>query len=357
MAKAQSTCIYCGRLFNPMIGEGDHVLPHGFGDFDGAIIFRGACPRCNGDLSPLEEELLRTAPEAVLRRFVGAATNRRGKPIGWKAASGVRPPRFVIRHGDHEELVEGDSTVGGQVRPVDHLTVVLKNGRNWHIRLFPTMSAEALRRKLEQMKITEAETARIHWHSDDANAETYKALLSEVWPEMRCEELESTEAGIHRVPISIECRFTMRYYRAIAKIAFHYFLANSRCGFTGHEERFAPIRTFIMNGGELDEFFNNQKPQVRLPVGVLADGTALLPARWMHLMCCFESYESAVVAIYLLFGPERPPTPHFVTVLHRTSSVITPSYQYGHAYIYGDSSLGDDRRAFVEPVRIGQILP
>lgn len=355
MPKESASCIYCGETFDPSAGEGDHVLSRAFGDFDDAIIFRGACPGCNNKLSPLEEELLRTAPEAILRRFADAAKNRRGKPVGWQAASGVPAPRFVIKHADHDELIEGDPSIGGQSHPVDHLAVVLKDGRNIHIRLFPSMSPDALRRKLQQQTIGDEDIACMYWHADDENTDTYKTLLKEVWPDHRHEERPATPAGMHRVPVRIECRFTVKYYRAIAKIAFHYFLANSRCGFTGHERCFEPIRQFIMDGGQHEPFFEDQKPQIMLPVGKLPDGSALLPARWMHMLCCFESLESVVVGVYTLFGPESPPSPHFVTVLQRPAAIVLPQHQYGHAYIHGKPELGDTREAFVDAIDIGRM--
>ena len=355
MSKASARCIYCSVMFDPSKGEGDHVVPRGFGDFEGAIIFRGVCPNCNNKLSVLEEELLRTAPEAVLRRLAGATQNRRGKPTGWQGASGLPAPRFVIKHADHDELIDPDPTISGQARAVDHLTVVLKDGRNVHIRLFPSMSADALRRKLEQRGINQADIARSYWHLDDEHTEKFKSLFKEVWPNHRQDELPSTPAGLHRVPVRIECRFTQRYYRAIAKIAFHYLLAETQCGYTGHEACFEPIRKFIMDGGEHGRFFDVQKPRIALPVGILPDGTALLPARWMHLLCSFESAASVVVAVYTLFGPERPPSPHFVTLFHRPSLVAVPNHQYGHAYIYGKTELGDTRTAFVESIDIGVI--
>lgn len=356
MTTVVAHCIYCGEAFGPSAGEGDHVLPRALGEFDGAIIYRGACSGCNNDLSTLEEELLRTAPEAVLRRYAGAAQNRRGKPVGWQAASGVRPPRFVIRHHDHEELVKADPEIAGRALPVDQLAIVQKDNQTIHIPLFPSMSANALRRKIAEQGVTTDNVSRIHWHANDETAETYKSLLKVIWPNFRHEELPSTPAGIHRVPVRIECRFTVKYYRAIAKIAFHYFLANSRCGFTGHEQCFEPVRRFIMEGGEHEQFFEAQKPRVALPVGKLPNGSALLPGRWTHLLCCFESLESVVVGVYTLFGPEHPPSPHFVTLLHRPSPLALLQHNYGHVYIYGNPALGDDRDAFVEEVAIGRIM-
>jgi len=172
---------------------------------------------------------------------------------------------------------------------------------------------------------------------------------------MKHGDLPTTPAGVHRVPVRIECKFTERYYRALAKIALHYLLAVTRCGFTGHELAFEPVRKFIIEGGDHRDFFSKGKPKIVLPVGILPDGTARLPLRWMHMLCGFESASSATVAVYTLFGPERPPSPHFVTLFHKPSPILVPTHSYGHAYIYGNHELGDVRTAFVKPVTIDAV--
>lgn len=357
MKNDKAYCIYCSGKFDPSKGEGDHVIPRAFGDFRNPIIFRGVCPSCNNDLSPLEEELLRTAPEAVMRRFAGATESRKGQPIGWQGASGLPQPKFVIKHEDHDELINASSQVGGEAKPVDQLVVVLKDGSNVHIKLFPAMSAHAIRIKLDQRSISDSDIVKVLWHSDEKNAETFKTLLKELWPQLEQGESYPIEAGIHKVPVRIECKFTQNYYRAIAKIAFHYLLACTKCGFTGHENTFAPVRSFILNGGDQNQFFQNKKPIIALPVGVLSNGQAILPSRWMHMLCCFESPFSAIVAAYTLFGPQRPPSPHFVTLIDCDAPYSVNENRYGHMFVYGNPDLGDTEAAFVEPVQINEYTP
>jgi hypothetical protein len=351
MTKPSAICIYCGEVFDPTAGQGDHVIPLAFGDFDNAIIFRGACPACNNKLSPFEEELLRTGPEAVFRWFVGAKS-RQGKPVGWQAASGVPAPRFVIKHDDHEELVYADASTGGQAFPVDQLIALLKDGRSVTIKLFPSMSAQALRRKLQEHEVEDGNIENIRWKASEATTEGYLSLIKEIYPEAQHEELPSTSPGVHRVLLRIECHFTTKYYRAIAKIAFHYFLAQSRCQFTGQEACFEPIRSFIMTGGPHEPFFEPQSSEIGLPFGTLPDGSVAMPPRWMHALCCVESSTSVEVGVYLLFGPERPPSPHFVRLLHRPAALLVPVHRYGHVYIYGDRTLGDTREAFVDVLEV-----
>lgn len=240
------------------------------------------------------------------------------------------------------------------MKPIDHLSIVLSDGSNKFIRLFPSMTVKALRRKLEQLGIKDDDLIGTHWHADEEHAEEYKQLVMQVWPTARHVEQPSTEPGVRRVQGRVECRFTINYYRALAKIAFHYFLANDSSGLTGHEPCFAPIRTFIESGGDHKPFFENQKPMISLPIGVLTDGSALLPRNWMHMLCCFESPESIVVAVYTLFGPKRPPSPHFVTIVHGVPAGVIDQRQFGHRYIYGDDNTNN---LFVEPIKIGSIEP
>lgn len=272
----------------------------------------------------------------------------------WQGASGVPQPKFVIKHEDHDELVDANSQIPGETNAVDQLVVVLKDSRNIHIRLYSSMNAQAIRRRLDQLEINDEDISSIHWHSDEKNVALFKALLKELWPRWEQGELPVIESGVHKVPIRITCSVTQKYYRAIAKIALHYLLACTKCGFTGHEETFAPIRDFIMNGGESEQFFQNRKPQIIMPIGVMGDGRAVLPARWMHMLCCFESPSSAVVTVYTLFGPHRAPSPHFVTLMQNESSIIVKENRYGHVFVYGNPDLGDTESSFVEPIEINE---
>jgi hypothetical protein len=348
----QVRCIYCPSVFDPMQGEGDHVLPRGFGDFENAILFRGVCRACNNKLSQLEEELLRTAPEAVYRRMAGAGRNRRGQPVRWQGASGVPPPQFEIAHSDHGELVDADPQVPGQSTPVNQLVVFRNDGQSFTIRLFPGMNANALQRKLEQQGIAAGDVSHAYWHVDEEHADIFTSTIKEVFPDSHHDEYPPTPAGSNQVPVRIACRFTGKYYRAIAKVAFHYFLSQSRCGFTGHEDYFAPVRKFMMEGGDHKPFFESQKLTIPLPIGRVPGGGAMLSARWMHMLCCSESPATVVVAVYTIFGPKRLPSPHNVTLLHRPSSLYLPQHKYAHGYFYGNPALGDTREAFVEPIEV-----
>jgi len=62
----------------------------------------------------------------------------------------------------------------------------------------------------------------------------------------------STHGPIIYGPLSIKFTVNDRYFRAIAKIGFHYFLTKFP-RFRGDEACFTEIRNFIMNGCPIDE--------------------------------------------------------------------------------------------------------
>jgi hypothetical protein len=51
----------------------------------------------------------------------------------------------------------------------------------------------------------------------------------------------------------ITFEYTEKYFRTIAKIAFHYFLQYFE-HYSGNEKEFEGIKTFIMQGGKVDEW-------------------------------------------------------------------------------------------------------
>ena len=81
--------------------------------------------------------------------------------------------------------------------------VIDEKEREHHIRLFPSMTAEQLRAKLDALDLLEP-TGRSFFHADDANWNHYATLLGEIWPESSVFEGPSEDAGMYRVPGRIE---------------------------------------------------------------------------------------------------------------------------------------------------------
>jgi hypothetical protein len=279
--------------------------------------------------------MLKCAPEAFLRRVVQPAVTRHKRGRGWVGANGMPPPMFTIQHGDHQELVAGSANEPHDVRPIDQLVVVDSARREHHIRLFPEMTVAHLRAKIEELGVTPS--GPMFLHADEATSSKYVALLKELRPGAPIAEAEGLEKGVHRVAGRATFTFHADYWRAVAKIAFHYYLLNTRRGLRGDEPVFADLRRFILEGGDSTPFFSNPPARFELPFRKLPDGSAILPDVWAHVLAADESRHTAVAMVSLFMGPQRlAPTQH-ITLGRFSSPLVAPSARWAHAYLYDAS--------------------
>lgn len=352
MPQIESKCIYCEAAIDPSAGEGEHIVPRALGDFGSENVLRRICPKCNNAMSPLEEELVRSAPEAVYRRHATCSEDRRGKKVGWRPSATAPSPQFMAVHDDHDELVEIDPDAPTNAHPIDQLVAVLKNGESRQVRLFPKMNADAVKRSLRRQEIRNDDIERVYWHAYSAHADQYIPVLRQVWPTATFEELPTTEAGSHRCKSRVICRYTNHYYRAITKLAFHYFLKHSRHDFYGDEQYFEPVRSFIQHGGDPQDFVGRDQRALWTPFGREVDGQILTSADWLHVLCCFESLHQVVVSLHTFVGPLRVPEPRFITLLARNSPVLSREFCYGHKYVYPPKESTSIVKGRVLPVRL-----
>jgi HNH endonuclease len=126
ISMTDDTCIYCQKVVDVRRGQGDHVIPAALGRFEGEFIFRRICRDCNSLIGKCEEQLLRCAPEAFLRRIVQPTVKRNNRGTSWVGANGMPAPRFTIDHGDHHELGEASSNDPRNVLAIDQLVIVDK---------------------------------------------------------------------------------------------------------------------------------------------------------------------------------------------------------------------------------------
>lgn len=341
-------CIYCTASVDVTRGEGDHVVPAAFGRFHGEFVFRRICRRCNSRIGAAEEQLLRSAPEAFFRRLLKPAVKRGHRGQNWVGAKGSPPPKFAIRHGDHTELVDALADDPKSVVPVDQLVVFDQNGEH-HIRLFPGMSAVQLRAKIDALGLASGYQSRLY--ADATVWASYTKLLGEVWPGSQVVSNGTTESGTHTVPGRTKFQFTIDYWRALAKIAFHYYLVHSQRNVRGDEAEFEGIRRFIIEGGDHEPFFAGESARFAMPFGQLPDGRTVLSSVWAHLLAADETGGIAVAAVHLFTGPQRLPPVHHVTLGRFRTSSIAPASRWCHAYMYSREMPSPDGYAgTVEPI-------
>ena len=348
-------CIYCSEAFDAARGEGDHIIPAQLGEFRGDVRFRRICPECNSRIGRSEQQLLQCGPESFFRHIVkpAAPSGRKRGRSRWRGALGARSPQFTMDEGDHNALVRPSRDNPEDASPVDQIVVRDGEGRQHYVRLFPRMRAEQLRERVKSKGIKKVPVAWLH--CDEQKEQDYLDLIKKAWPKVRFEERPAREPGVHRVRVSAELTVTDHYFRAIAKIAFHYYLAHSRRGFRGDEPCFEHIRDFIMNGGNIDRFFATSGPTFLLPVGRRIGGFAATPANWCHALAADESSDVATAYVQLFVGPGSLPKPHYITLGSLPSEVVVPGYVWAHLYHYYRTQPSSGFAGHVESVNVTRL--
>ena len=354
MADAVETCIYCSKSFDPARGEGDHIISAQLGEFRDDVRFRRICPVCNNRIGQSEQQFLQCGPEAFFRQIVAPASPRRRKrgrsPGG---ARGMPPPRHTINCGDHSQIVKPLRDRPRDVEPVDQFVVRGEDGNDHHFPLFPGMHAKQLRDRVESAVSKDFERAWLD--CDQATRGQSVALAQAAWPNKRLIELHSTEPGVHKAQGRITFTYSDHYFRAIAKIAFHYYLVHSCRGVRGDEPEFAAIRRFILEGGDASDFLDTPGPKFAVPFGELPTGKAITPSQWCHVLAAHEASQVVVGYVHLFAGPERVGKPHYVRLAQLTSSIVLPLGVFGHVYLYDEDQPEIGHAGHVVPAAMSRL--
>ena len=317
-------CIYCPARVDPKKGEGDHIIPAALGEFRGDKHFRRICVECNNKLSGCEQVLIRCGPERLYREIVVPRTPRsRMKRTGLCGAKGLPSPTVYWMHPEHGQLLaqlSSDTLESAEL--LDELVIRRGDQDPKHIRLFPDMTEQALLRKLEAVDLDG--DVRISLHCSDAHAGKFTQLVkSVVSKDLR--ELQAMPPGLHKGLARFVFTFDDRYYQALAKIAFHYFLTH--CDLvTGAGPGFADIRSFIMTG----------KPYLPWPKPFVCDRypAGSTYADWMHLLAARISGKTAVALVRLFWGPKRHAVDHWVALGNVSQRIVLPHKAFAHSYNY-----------------------
>jgi hypothetical protein len=208
--------------------------------------------------------------------------------------------------------------------PIDQLVGRDAHGVEQHVLLFSTMSVDGLRRALIEAGLSDGPVA---FNCAEGNLDTYRTLLVAVWPGAAIEEHLPTESGIHPVPVTMTFVVTHDYWRALAKIGFHYYLTHRQRDLRGDEPVFAALRTFIMQGGDPLPFFASQG-------ATFTPGLCLNSGEWGHILSLSETSSTLQVYIHLFRGPGTPSMGHTLTLGHLDRPVEVPTAIDGHVYRY-----------------------
>jgi len=249
-------CIYCSER---EAHAREHPLPQSLGGFLNYEPLRGRiCQSCNEEISKVELEFARLSPEAVLR-------NTTWVKRGGKKKSGPSPFKPQNIGGKHLSFYARDPESGyvllwqpdelpGNVKPLSQFVIVDERGEQIGLVPIPTSinTGRELARLFKEHKV-KFPIAKVYLEAAPGDEDRIKDMLSD-WE--RTVELTKGEPGPVPGPQLFKGEVTLAYFRALAKIGFHYLLTHVSA-IVGNEPEFRAVREFILHGtGDLGGFSN-----------------------------------------------------------------------------------------------------
>ena len=137
----------------------------------------------------------------------------------------------------------------------------------------------------------------------------------------------TTEFSPQQIQLVVNASAAAPYFRAVAKIAFHYTLKMFP-ELTGHEREFDGIKDFIWNGGEISRFAQQRKDQF---VGNFRRG--MRPTKWMHILAVERGGGVITCYVQLFVGPRSLPPPYTVSIGRDPSAILTKPRWNSHQYV------------------------
>ena len=304
-AKTLTRCIYCPR---PPDGE-EHWLPRSFGAFRGNSLLKGRlCTECNARLGrTLDQELIRTGHTGMTRQLLGIS-GRSGQPSAnvfeYKAAQLEKPIE-----AESASIVPGQlipiQAVGrnpdGTLKSVQQRTLTIATTEGERVLVFPrAWGAKQLRDAAAARDLLGGKVIRAHAAPPETAAEFVTASLDVIREVFGSGPIDIYETKLDAPMGETEYRrvrfnLSRDYLRAIAKLAFHYFLWT--CPWIGGDEsEFDGIRGFVSNGdGDEHAFLQRHECLVDR-----SRGQRWCSSRLPHVCCLRQRPGAARDASFLL---------------------------------------------------------
>jgi hypothetical protein len=233
-------CLYCDQV--PRSEE--HPLPAALGEFkEGPTLLNRICKQCNERrIGLLDEQFVRCGPSAILRKRFDIQGRQHHEIVNpfYRGSAGGQRVKFFAWDESFQCEVLIELTGGDQGRQLTQLILRGKSGPHHHIPVTASMTPKRLREQIAALRLeAPLEVRLIH---DPPTEQWAVDLFRELWPN---EQLPQTTMGASGFKGGVvQFQTTNRYFRAIAKIGFHYFLTQFP-EYTGHEPAFGDLRDFI----------------------------------------------------------------------------------------------------------------
>jgi hypothetical protein len=317
------------------LSANEHYLPRALGNFQGdERLVNRICNTCQQVCSKLEDVFAHNSPEAFFREMVGRVgrKNHKGKNIFYEPTFGIPPLAILGKHPGHDfeilwELVPDPENPGNRrCTPVSQLVFISDDGKALRLPFRPgRWTVERIKAVLEKSGVKGDHIVAVG-NTKDEDAEM-KALTDALAPAGKEREVAPLVNGAD-IEGEMKAEISERYFRAIAKVGFHYFLKYFP-NFSGMEPAFDEIKTFIYHGKAsrqivrfIDEPFLRDLQQ---------RGARL--NKWCHLLSAESTDRGIEARIQFFAGPEVQPLVWSIVISTKPFAHV----QYtGHAFVYFD---------------------
>jgi hypothetical protein len=320
-------CIYCNQR---EAGSSEHYLPRCLGSFHGySPLTDTICQECNGAISAVERHFCRWSPEGFFRERLGIRGRKRKQPRRVFQPASTGAPFLAFRGkypGEDFEILWRIDTRNGGVQEVPQLVLFFPDGKSLIVPVpDDIIDSPQLAELLRSAGLTPDRQCKVQVIVPKGDEDRFEYLLAGIGVHV---DLEPRMVGPVAGPFSLQGFLGAQYFRAVAKIAFHYALKHSR-NFAGYEPEFAGIRDFIINGaGRVDDYVGsgNTDLLIRLPGEKLRG--------FGHLLTVEADHGNIVTARMQFFmGPDYTPLVWIVALGQNPSRVIW-NQRFGHWFAY-----------------------
>lgn len=337
-------CIYCG---NEKRFSREHYLPECLGKFKGfETLDDRICKECNGHCGrQLEDQFCRAGDIGFLRYGLGIEGKKGGEKVNpfERGSSGSSPLKMKGKPSEQDgeiqlQLVKG-SRDGRQVG-IDYISQVIlyaESGEVHHVLLTNMNEPEELKAKIEELNIGKLKQVNlIAPEADRERAEKITAIFPEL-PQTKWETLPMSGKTF----TTTEFEVTDKYFRAVAKIAFHYVLKHFP-HFRGDEEIFAGIRNFIFNGGPIEDYVTWSNKQI---IEQIKNGYC--PTTFGHVILARANDQLVWCRLQFFLGPDTVPLVYKV-IIARNKPTLFYDITSGHQFSYYEKGVKDGFIGFME---------
>jgi hypothetical protein len=316
--------------------SGEHYLPRELGTFEGfRPLLARTCDRCNNKIgNETETQFLRTGPIAFFRWMIGVNGRDGPPPSPFYRWAGGAPPIYVSGRVPEFpwDLLWETHRGTENCFPLRQLVVEHSIGGFAPIPILDSDKGnpESVRRRIREMGFENSRPVQASATPEERERVTdIVAALGG-----SCPELSTTEFQPRRVELSAAIAVTSAFFRAVAKIGFHYAL-KMLPDLTGHEPEFAAVRDFIRAGGDSRSFVRQRDDHVFVNFQ-----SGLRPVDWSHILCVERSYLGIVAFAQFFVGPRSLPPVYEIRLGLNPARIIVPVERKAHIFLYPSDEAG-----------------